>query len=75
MPLDGDTDVGVGDAGVLLEDAAGFGGGVGPEVVVFVAGEVGAWEVGGLVWWGGKWKRYRWVGGGCWWWRGEEGRG
>ena len=42
VPLDGDADVGVRDKWVLLQDAAGFGGAGGAEVVVFVVGEVGA---------------------------------
>ncbi len=50
VPLDGDGDVGVRDLGVLLEDAAGFGGGArGAEVVVFVVGEVGACGGGGVL--------------------------
>lgn len=46
VPLDGDSDVGVRDLWVLLEDAAGFGGAGGLEVVVIVAGEVGACDGG-----------------------------
>lgn len=42
MPLGRDLDVGVRDARVLLEDAARAGGGRGSEVVVRVAGEIGA---------------------------------
>ena len=50
VPLDGDADVGVRDLWVLLQDAAGFGGGAGgAEVVVFVAGEVGACGGGGVL--------------------------
>lgn len=39
-PLHGDFDVGVGDTRVLLEDTAGFSGGVGPEIIICVTGEV-----------------------------------
>lgn len=46
MPLHGDGDVRVGDAWVLLEDPAWAGAEAGAEVIVFIAGEVGAWGRG-----------------------------
>ena len=60
MPAGGDVDVGVGDFGVVLEDAAGTGeGDAGLKIPEGVAVEVGACGVVLLVSWGGlnKWAR------------------